>query len=68
MRSDNKPVKHKMRKRVEAKDDGRILIYYTFESPNDLSNDSNKVQKSSESMSNSARRDRETPNGPKGSP
>ncbi len=29
--------RHNMVRRVETKDDGRILIYYTFESSEDLS-------------------------------
>lgn len=33
--------RHNMIRRVETKDDGRILIYYTFESFDDLS-DTNK--------------------------
>ena len=29
--SDDKSARHKMIKRVEKKEDGRILIYYTFD-------------------------------------
>lgn len=31
MPDDDKNARHKMNKRVETKEDGRILIYYTFE-------------------------------------
>ncbi|MDZ4836495.1 MAG: hypothetical protein SGJ27_22190 [Candidatus Melainabacteria bacterium] len=36
MNNNDKNVRHNMIKRVEAKDDGRVLIYYTFESSDDI--------------------------------
>lgn len=32
MPNDDKNATHKMNKRVEAKEDGRVIIFYTFES------------------------------------
>ncbi len=32
MQNDDKNMTHKMNKRVEAKEDGRVIIFYTFES------------------------------------
>lgn len=36
MTDNDKTARHNMIKRVEAKDDGRVLIYYTFESADQI--------------------------------
>lgn len=36
MTNNDKTARHNMIKRVEAKDDGRVLIYYTFESADQI--------------------------------
>lgn len=49
--SDDKNVRHKMIKRVEMKDDGRILIYYTFDDSDCSSDCDNEPQVDNEKES-----------------
>ncbi len=45
MPNDDKNAKHKMIKRVETKEDGRLLIFYSFESSSDRSEPEAAVEK-----------------------
>jgi hypothetical protein len=48
---DDKNARHKMIKRVQMKDDGRILIYYTFDDSDCSSDCDNEPQVDSEKES-----------------